>query len=89
MFNLTKEVDKLQQLQHDRVHGLPYKPKQYDAKVKQVGSIPFELIAEQEHIFMLRRFRNHSTDFGRRLSKRKGQYHKPGGGFAGHNTKGV
>ena len=89
MFNLTKEVNRLQQLKHDKVHGLPYKPKQYDSKVKQTDSIPYEITAEQEHTFMLRRFRNHSADFGRRLSKRKGQYHRPGGGFAGHILKGA
>jgi len=87
MFNLSEQVCKLQQLQHDRVHGLPYKPKQHDTKVQQVDGIPFETTAEQEHTYMLRRFRNHSADFGRRLSKRKGQYHRPGGGFAGHRIK--
>ena len=87
MFNLQSEVNRLQQLNHDKINGLPFKPKQYDTKVKQVDGIPFESIAEQEHTFMLRRFRNHSADFGRRLSKRKGQYHRPGGGFAGCNIK--
>ena len=89
MFNLTKEVNRLQQLKHDKIHGLPFKPKQYDVKVKQVDDIPYNTTAEQEHTFMLRRFRNHSADFGRRLSKRKGQYHRPGGGFAGHRLKGI
>lgn len=88
MFDITKEVNRLQQLKHDKVHGLLSKPKQYDTKVKQVDAIPYEITAEQEHIFMLRCFRNRSADFGRRLSKRKGQYHKPGGGYAGHTTKG-
>ena len=88
MFNLTKEVQKQQQLQHDKIHGLPYKPKQYDNKVQQVDGIPFENIAEQEHTFILRCFRNHSNDFGKRLSKRKGEYHRPGGGYAGHTIKG-
>jgi hypothetical protein len=89
MFNLSKEVKRLYQLRHDKTHGLPYKPKQHDTKVKQVDGTPFESIAEQEHTFMLRRFRNHSADFGRRLSKRKGQYHRPGGGYAGHSVKGI
>ena len=80
MFNLSIEVNRLQQLKHDKIHGLPYKPKQHDTKIKQVDAIPYETQAEQEHTFMLRCFRNYSTDFGRRLSKRKGQYHKPGGG---------
>lgn len=90
MFNLSEQVRRLQQLKHDKIHGLPSKPKQYDSKVKQVDAMPYETQAIQEHTFMLRRFRNHSRDFGRRLSKRKGQSHHPGGGFAGHierNTK--
>jgi len=88
MFNLNKEVIKLQQLQHDKIYGLPPKPKQYDTKVKQTDDTPFEIKAEQEHTYMLRRFRNHSRDFGRRLSKRKGQRHHPGGGFAGCTIRG-
>ena len=88
MFNLSKEVNRLQQLNHDKIHGLLSKPKQHDSKVQQTDSILYETTAEQEHTYMLRRFRNHSMDFGRRLSKRKGQYHKPGGGYAGHTIKG-
>ena len=88
MFNLQSETRRLQQLKHDKIHGLPSKPKQYDTKVKQTDVIPYEIQAAQEHIYMLRCFRNHSADFGKRLSKRKGQYHRPGGGFAGHIIKG-
>ena len=88
MFNLSVETRRLQQLKHDKVHGLPFKPKQYDVKVKQVDDIPYNTTAEQEHTYMLRRFRNHSADFGRRLSKRKGQSHHPGGGFAGCTIRG-
>lgn len=89
MFNLSEQVRRLQQLKYDKVHGLPSKPKRHDTKVKQVDDIPYNTKAEQEHTFILRCFRNYSRGFGRRLSKRKGQYHRPGGGFAGHNTKGV
>ena len=88
MFNLNREVNRLQQLKHDRIHGLPYKPKQHDSKVHHTDDTPYDTKAEQEHIYMLRCFRNHSTDFGRRLSKRKGQYHKPGGGLAIHIERG-
>lgn len=88
MFNLSEQVCRLQQLQHDKIHGLPYKPKQYDAKVQRTDDMPYDIKAEQEHTYMLRCFRNYSTDFGRRLSKRRGQYHRPGGGFAGHSIKG-
>lgn len=89
MFDLQSQVRRLHQLKHTKIHGLPYKRKQYDAKVEQIDGIPFETKAEQEHTYMLRCFRNHSIDFGRRLSKRKGQYHKPGGGFAGCTVKGM
>ena len=88
MFNLQSETRRLQQLKHDKIHGLLSKPKQYDTKVKQTDAIPYEVQAEKEHTYILRCFRNHSADFGRRLSKRKGQYHRPGGGFAGHTIKG-
>ena len=88
MFNLSEQVRRLQQLKHDKIHGLPSKPKQYDTKVKQTDVIPYEIQAAQEHTYMLRCFRNHSMDFGRRLSKRKGQYHKPGGGLALHTERG-
>lgn len=88
MFNLQSEVNRLQQLKHDKVHGLSYKPIHHNPKVSHISGILYEVKSEQEHIFMCRRFHNHSTDFGRRLSKRKGQYHRPGGGFAGHTTKG-
>ena len=80
MFDLSEQVRRLQQLKHDKVHGLSSKPKQYDNKVTQTDGIPYEITAEQEHTYMLRHFRNHSMDFGKRLSKRKGQYHRPGGG---------
>jgi len=89
MFDLQSETCRLQQLKHEKIHGLLSKPKQYDAKVKQVDGVPFDIRAEQEHTYMLRRFHNYSKDFGRRLSKRKGQSHHPGGGFAGHTLKGV
>ena len=88
MFNLSEQVHRLQQLQHDKIYGLPYKSKQHNPKVEDVDGLPFESKAEQEHTFILRRFRNYSPDFGRRLSKRKGQYHRPGGGFAGCILKG-
>ena len=89
MFNLQSQVRRLQQLQHDKIHGLPSKPKQHDTKIKQTDDIQFNAQAAQEHTYMLRCFRNHSADFGRRLSKRKGQYHRPGGGYSGHTLKGV
>lgn len=88
MFNLQSEVQRLSQFGYAKIHGLPYKPRQQNPAVSHVDGTLFELKAEQEHKFMLRRFRNHSMEFGRRLSKRRGQYHKPGGGFAGCIMKG-
>lgn len=89
MFDITKEVNRLQQLQHAKAHGLPYRKKQYDKKVSHVDDMPFDIKAEQEDTYMSRRFINKSTDFGRRLSKRKGHNHHPGGGFAGCSIKGM
>ena len=79
MFNLSEAIKKLRQFKYCKIHGLPDKPKQYDKKVPQVDGIPFEIKAEYEHKYIIRRFHNRSADFGRRLSKRKGQYHRPGG----------
>jgi len=88
MFDITKEVNRLQQLKHAKIYGLPDKPRQHNPKVQHVDDIPFDTKAEQENTYIIRRFRNRTMDFGRRLSKRKGQYHRPGGGFAGHIIKG-
>ncbi len=87
MFNLTKEVIKLQQLEHTKIYGLPYKPRQSNPKVQHIDNILFDINAEQESLYIDKRFRNYSICFGRRLSKRKGQYHRPGGGYAGHTIK--
>lgn len=87
MFNLTKEVQRLQQLKHDKIHGLPYKRKQRNPKIQQVDGNVFEINAEQEGKAIPHSFHNYSADFGKRLSKRKGQYHRPGGGFAGHKLR--
>jgi len=88
MFNLSKETNRLKQLRHDKVHGLPYKRLPKDSKVQHIDDTLFDIKAEQESVFMARRFHNHSIGFGRRLSKVRGQKHHPGGGFAGHSIKG-
>ena len=88
MFNLQSEVNRLQQLQYAKIHGLPYKPKQYDPKVSHIDEGVFEIQAMQEGIAIPKGFHNHSRDFGKRLSKVKGQKHHPGGGFAGHTIRG-
>lgn len=88
MFNLQSEVNRLQQLKHDKVHGLPYKRKlknPKDAKrtsfaVQHVDGTIYNGDAEQEGIAISNGFKNKSRDFGRRLSKAKGQKHHPGGG---------
>lgn len=78
MFNLNKEVVRLQQLQYSKIHGLPYKPKQQDAKVPHIDGTLYEDKAEHEHKYLIRRFKNRSKGFGLRLSKHRGQYHRPG-----------
>lgn len=89
MFNLQSEVNRLYQLRHDKIHGLPDKPKHHNPKVKQVDDIPFDVNANIEGIAISRGYKNKSMDFGRRLSKVKGQKHHPGGGYAGHSIKGI
>lgn len=94
MFNLSVETRRLKQLQHDKIHGLPSKRKQVktspteDINLRQANTCVFDNQAEYEHTYIVRCFRNRSADFGKRLSKRKGQYHRPGGGFAGCVIKG-
>jgi len=88
MFNLFNEINRLRQLQHDKIHGISDKPKHHNPKVQQVDGMPYEINAQQESMAMSSSFHNHSLMFGRRLSKRKGQYHRPGGGFAGCVIKG-
>lgn len=88
MFNLNKEVHRLQQLRHDKIHGLPDKKRQHNPQVQHIDSTLFDTTAQQENVYISRGFKNRSADFGRRLSKRKGQSHHPGGGYAGHNIRG-
>ena len=88
MFNLQSEVNRLQQLKHAKVYGLPHKPKQHDSKIQHIDGTLYETNAERESMAISRGFHNHSLGFGRRLSKAKGEKHHPGGGFAGHTIKG-
>ena len=88
MFNLTKEVDRLQLLNHTKIHGLPYQRKQKDNKVQHIDGTLYELTAEREDTYIKNRFINRSRDFGQRLVKAKGERHHPGGGYAGHTIKG-
>jgi len=79
MFNIAKEVKRLYQLRHDKVHGLPYKCKPKDPKIDHVDNIPYETQAHQEGDAISRGLDIKSLDFGRRLSKAKGERHFPGG----------
>jgi len=88
MFSLNKEVNRLQQLQHNKIYGLSYRPKQHNPKVSHIDGTIYEMQAIQEGLSIPRSFHNHSKDFGKRLRKSKGEYHRPGGGFAGHTIKG-
>ena len=89
MFDLSKQVRRLQQLKHDKIHGLPDKPKQRNPKVPHIDDVPFDITAQRESISISHSFHNHSLGFGRRLSKSKGQKHYPGGGFHTAITKGI
>jgi len=82
MFNLQSETQRIQQLKHDKIYGLPYKRKPKDPKIQHIDGNMFETDAQHEGAVMLRGFKNKSVDFGRRLSKAKGQRHYPGG-YAG------
>lgn len=88
MFNLSEQVRRLQQLKHDKVYGLPNKRPSKPSKIQHVDGILYEIAAQQESIAISKSFKNKSLDFGRRLSKAKGQKHHPGGGYAGHIIKG-
>jgi len=79
MFDIAKEVKRLYQLRHDKVHGLPYKRKPEDPKINHVDNIPYEIQAHQEGIAISESLNVKSLDFGRRLSKAKGERHFPGG----------
>ncbi|KKN73082.1 hypothetical protein LCGC14_0403910 [marine sediment metagenome] len=83
MFNINTAVKNLKQRKYDHTHGLPDRPKQYDANVFHIDGTLFDDKATCEHGYIKRRFKNYSKGFGRRLSRRKGQYHRPGGGYAG------
>ena len=89
MFNLSREVNRLQQLRHDKTHGLPYKRKPKNPKVQHTDGSSLEQQAVREGAAIPHSFYNHSLGFGRRLSKARGQRHYPGGGYAGHTLKGV
>ena len=83
MFNLNQEVNRLRQRAHNKIHGLPIVRHPKDKPVQHIDGTQYDIKAEQEDTYMRRRFRNHSEAFGRRLSKRKGQYHRPGGSNGG------
>lgn len=80
MFNLNREVKRLELLEHTRIHGLPYKPKEKIPDVQHTDYSAFDTDAAREGGAISRGFKNRSMDFGLRLSKAKGQKHHPGGG---------
>lgn len=87
MFNLNSEVQRLFKLRELKNKPVKYRPKK-DPAVSHIDGTTFEIDAEREGAAIPHSFHNHSLGFGRRLSKAKGQYHRPGGGFAGHNKRG-
>lgn len=89
MFNLQSEVERLQQLKHAKIHGLPIIRQPKDPQVQPIDGTIYEVQAQQEGQAIPHSFHNHSLGFGRRLKKARGQKHYPGGGFAGYTNKGI
>ena len=58
MFNIDIAVQKHQQLQADRINGLPDKPIQYDESVQQIDDVNINEQAEQEGIAISRAYRS-------------------------------
>lgn len=84
MFNLQSEVQRLQLLEHAKVHGLLNKPKQSNPEIPHIDDTVYNGQAKEEGIAISRCFKSRTMDFGKRLIKSKGHKHHPGGGFAGH-----
>ena len=76
MFNLIKEVNRLQQLQYAKIHGLPNKPKHNNPAVQHIDDTPFDIDAEREGIAISKCFKSRTKEFGIRASKSKGHRHR-------------
>ena len=81
MFDINKEVKRLEQLAVAKVYGLPYKPKQPNPKVEHISAEDIDNKAIRESVFIKRRFTSRTLDFGQRLRKSSGQDHKRKGHY--------
>ena len=90
MFNLAKAVQSLEQLKHDRIHGLSRLRSSLTNRQKRDIALRiaeshsglanmYEQQAEQEGVAISRCYKSRTMDFGHRLRKVKGQTHHPGG----------
>jgi hypothetical protein len=92
MFNLTKAVTSLRQLNYDIEHGLLIAHNRltnkqrkriisHNTDIRDSLSEIYEQQAEQEGIAVKHSYKPRTMDFGIRLRKSKGQIHHPGGGW--------
>lgn len=84
MFDINREVKRLERLEHAKINGLSYKPRPVNPKVEHISAEGIDNKATQEAVFIKRRFTSRTTDFGHRLRKSSGQDHKR----KGHNKLG-
>ena len=81
MFDINREVKRLELLEHAKINGLPYKPRPVNPKVEHISAEDIDNKATQEAVFIKRRFTSKTFDFGHRLKKSSGQDHKRRGHY--------
>ena len=87
MFNLKQQTKRVQQLEIEKIQGLPYKPKpkrkRINPKILQELDILYEQQAISEGIAISKRPRYRNPDFDIRLRKRSGHNHRRRGHIQG------
>ena len=87
MFNIKDEVKRLEQLEVDKIQGLPYKPKPVNPKVIHIKhTTHYELEAECEGIAISKRPKFRNPDFDIRIRKARGENHRRRGHFSCSKT---
>lgn len=79
MFNLNQAVKKHQLFEEQKVTGLPERKRQHNLPVKHVDISVYEQQAEREGRAISKAYRSRTMDFGKRLKRKTGQRHFPGG----------
>lgn len=69
MFDITKAVQKHQQLQADKINGLPSKSKEYQEFIQHIDDTKHIEQAEREGVAISRAFKSKTMDFGKRLKR--------------------